>query len=258
MKLTLSVAVLTASALLFFAPLSLVDGRPRPGTIKFTSDDGAEIEYTHEKHAESIGFFSATIKNMMDDLGAEAAGMPIPLANIKADALPKLLNYAKELYAAVGTMPNASDEDHVKVMEAATKAGGPVDNFIKAHCSTPELAIDYMNAANYLDNKYLLVGLSKNLAAWIETQRKTAEEGQKGKTPGKGETMEDLAAKVWVPIVNKMFGYDEQVQQAAQVQVPEGKQDATEVKKSKSTKSSRTQKSSKKGEEKKEKKDVPK
>jgi hypothetical protein len=228
MKFSLSVVVLTASALLLSTPFSLVDAIPRPGKLQFSAGDKV-IEYDHAEHVKSIGFFSLTIKNMLEDLGVDAENVPIPIPNILPDAMTKLLAYAKELYAAVGTMPVGTEEEQLKAIEEANKAGGPVDKFIKANCNTPELAIDYMNAANYLDNKHLLHGLSKNLAAWIEGKRKAAEDTFKGKTFAKGETMEDAAAKIWVLEVNKMFGYEEQVQQQpAQPGLQGGAQEGTQ------------------------------
>jgi hypothetical protein len=227
MKFSLSVVVLTASALLLSTPFSLVDAIPRPGKLQFAAGDKV-IEYDHAEHVKSIGFFSLTIKNMLEDLGVDAENVPIPIPNILPDAMTKLLAYAKELYAAVGTMPVGTEEEQLKAIEEANKAGGPVDKFIKANCNTPELAIDYMNAANYLDNKHLLHGLSKNLAAWIEGKRKAAEDTFKGKTFAKGETMEDAAAKIWVLEVNKMFGYEEQVQQPAQPGLQGGAQEGTQ------------------------------
>jgi hypothetical protein len=229
MKFSLSVVVLTTLALFFTSPLpSSVDAAPRPGTLKLNAE-GQELSFTHDKHVEAIGFFSATIKHMLEDLG-DLGNEAAPIPNVKHAHLQALLGYATDLYNTAGAMPVATEEDKKKQFDAATAPNGPVDKFIKAQITTPEIAIEYMNAANYLDSLFLLDGISKYLAAWIELQRKTAEEKHKNTKLAQGQTLEEVAAVDWVKIVNDMFGYVEEVKK---------EESGTATKKSSSKKSSK-------------------
>jgi len=107
---------------------------------------------------------SSTIKNMLEDLGAEGEGMAIPLNNVRTGILEKVVTYC-----------NYHTENPVKVSES-TETTTRIDEispwdqqFVEVDQAT---LFEMILAANYLDIKPLLDLTCKTVANMI-----------KGKTP---------------------------------------------------------------------------
>ena len=120
--------------------------------------------------ARDVAAMSVTLRNVLEDLGSAPDAMPIPLPNVKADALRKVLEFC---------------EYHARHPDEASRfvKGGRLDNFREFdRAFTDELRQDknlwlLMNvlvAANYLDVKPLVDVLCRTVASMI--QGKTPEE----------------------------------------------------------------------------------
>jgi len=107
---------------------------------------------------------SHTIKNMLDDLGADGAGIAIPLHNVTAKVLNKVVEYC--LYH----VENPTKVEEKKSDDKRTDDIIPWDaNFCQVDQAT---LFELILAANYLDIKQLLDLTCKTVANMI-----------KGKTP---------------------------------------------------------------------------
>lgn len=120
--------------------------------------------------ARDVVSMSVTLRNMLEDLGSETEGMPVPLPNVKADALRKVVEFC---------------DYHVHHPDETSTfvEGGRIDNFRAFdRAFTDELREDknlwlLMNvlvAANYLDIKPLVDVLCRTVASMI--QGKTPEQ----------------------------------------------------------------------------------
>ena len=115
-----------------------------------------------------VVFMSATLRNMLEDLGEEGSDMPIPLPNVKADALRKVIEFC-EYHAA-------NPDETSRFVK-----GGRVDNFREFDRKYSDelredknlwLLFSVILAANYLDVKPLVDVTCRTVASMI-----------KGKTP---------------------------------------------------------------------------
>lgn len=123
--------------------------------VKFVSSDGREFSVPVE-----IASMSMTIKNMVDDLGAEA-DVPIPLPNISGEILEKVIAYCKYHFEH----PTPQTED---------KKGEPLrtDDIIpwdREFCNVDQATLfKLVLAANFLDIKPLLDLTCKTIANLIK------------------------------------------------------------------------------------------
>ena len=133
--------------------------------VAIVSSDGETFSV-----ARDVVSMSVTLRNMLEDLGTETEGMPIPLPNVKADALRKVVEFC---------------DYHVHHPDETSRfvKGGRIDDFRDFdRAFTDELREDknlwlLMNvlvAANYLDIKPLVDVLCRTVASMI--QGKTPEQ----------------------------------------------------------------------------------
>jgi len=129
------------------------------GLVKLTPSDDASavVEVPLE-----VAHMSLTIKNMLDDLGGGTIEVAIPLHNVTAKVLAKVVEYCK-YHVENPTKPDADNK-------AKSEDISPWD---KNFCSVDQATLfELILAANYLDIKPLLDLTCKTVANMI-----------KGKTP---------------------------------------------------------------------------
>ena len=131
-----------------------------------------------------VAFMSATLRNMLEDLGEEGSDMPIPLPNVKADALRKVIEFC-EYHAA-------NPDETSRFVK-----GGRVDNFREFDRKYSDelredknlwLLFSVILAANYLDVKPLVDVTCRTVASMI-----------KGKTPEQICDIFRLFSRILIP-----------------------------------------------------------
>jgi S-phase kinase-associated protein 1 len=125
--------------------------------VKLTSSDAQAFEVEGE-----VAFLSQTIKNLVEDSGAEDA---IPLPNVSARVLAKVLEYCRYHHQAAAAADGAkleADGDAVKQWDA---------EFVRVDQA---MLFDLILAANYLNIKALLDLTCETVAGMI--RGKTPEE----------------------------------------------------------------------------------
>eukprot|EP00898_Chlorokybus_atmophyticus_P003362 jgi/Chlat1/4026/Chrsp26S04083 len=119
--------------------------------LKSSDDELFEVD-------EEVAFESQTVKNMIEDTGADA---PVPLPNVTSKILVKVIEYCKyHVESRPGEEKNAPTEEEIKNWD---------QEFVKVDQGT---LFELILAANYLNIKSLLDLTCSTVAAMI-----------KGKTP---------------------------------------------------------------------------
>lgn len=113
-----------------------------------SSEDETTLRFTREE-----ANLSSTVKNMLDDLGEEASGTPIPLHNVTKKILEKVYQFCHYY------QPLPREGDELKRDETWEKKFVEMD-----HATLFELIL----AANYLDIKPLLDLTCKTVAEMIK------------------------------------------------------------------------------------------
>mmetsp|Transcript_9129 Transcript_9129/g.33490 ORF Transcript_9129/g.33490 Transcript_9129/m.33490 type:complete len:158 (-) Transcript_9129:723-1196(-) len=110
------------------------------GKVKLRSSDAELFEVEEE-----VAFESHTVKNMIEDVDEEGSDAPIPLPNVNAKILAKVIEYCKhQVETRKESEDKAASEESIKNWEA---------NFVNVDQNT---LFELILAANYLNIKSLL------------------------------------------------------------------------------------------------------
>ncbi|KAI8807336.1 Skp1 family, dimerization domain-containing protein [Cladochytrium replicatum] len=133
-------------------------------TVRLTSSDGQDFNVVSEIANQSV-----LIKNMLEDIGDNADDNPIPLPNVSASILQKVIDYATY---HKDDPPMPADED------SKPKSSDDIEDWDREFMNVDQGTLfELILAANYLDMKALLDLGCKTVANMIKG--KTVEEIRK-------------------------------------------------------------------------------
>lgn len=97
---------------------------------------------------------SATLSNMLTDLGGADENTKIPLESVKADSLKRIVQYLEHI-----------SENQAEKVDMATLRDKDLNDWEKKFCEMPQAEMfDMIMAANYLDIKHLMDISCKSVA----------------------------------------------------------------------------------------------
>jgi len=127
-----------------------------PQTITLLSNDHDEIKVEKEVAERSM-----LIKNMMEDLGDDALGVPVPIPNVNSQVLKKVIEWCQHHKSDPAT-PADDDSD-------SRKKTTDIDEWDQKFMQVDqEMLFEIILASNYLDIKPLLDVGCKTVANMIK------------------------------------------------------------------------------------------